>query len=339
MATFRLPATLLRRVDEAIAESDTAYADRSEYAADALWDKLARDGVTRDRVPARGSGGRGGLAVELDVPHEDLPFEIEAGLTPGLSGRVVEDVLALGAWSSEDVPTIPVEPHNGVSFGLHNRDLPSLFALDRLCRIAVDRRGPTPWSEYIASLRPAVAEASRLLRRAEGPKPSGTRASVGFPKQENGLSKSFDRFVSAFVGNGMDGPLVMLGLAAPVRDLDRAMLPTDAGVSVLRSIISAGVDGRLPHTARAAELWWAHVERNCPDEHSAWRRMLVAAGRRPSRQGLVASFPEWVGSLADTNVMGLVSRSREWGLLEPELVDRHYHLTLLGSRAREDFHA
>jgi hypothetical protein len=178
-----------------------------------------------------------------------------------------------------------------------------------------------------------------MLRRAEAPKSSGTRASVGFPKLENGLSKSFDRFVSAFVGNGIDGPLVMLGLAAPVRDLDRAMLPTDAGVSVLRSMISAGVDGRLPHPARAAELWWAHVGRNCPDEYSAWRRMLVAAGRRPSRQGLVASFPEWAGSLADTNVMGLVSRSREWGLLEPELVDRRYYLTLLGSRAREDFHA
>ena len=35
--------------------------------------------------------------------------------------------------------------------------------------------------------------------------------------------------------------------------------------------------------------------------------------------------------MAETNCTGYVSRSREWGLVEPELVDGRYRLTQLGS--------
>jgi hypothetical protein len=320
-----------------IAESNGVYADRSEYAADALWDRLASDAVARDRAAAEGRGGRRSAAgAAPGVRDEPRTLALAAGAVLAVDSRPIEDALTLGAWAAEDVPTTAVTPHHGVSFGLHNRDLPSLFALDLLCRIAVERRGPAPWAEYVAALRPAVAEVSRVFHGMEEPKPSPTRRSVGFPKPDSDSGKSYDRFVSAFVGNGIEGPLVLLGLAAPVRDIDRALLPTDAGVAVLRGMVAAGLHGDVPHPAGAAALWWAHLGHYSPEEHAAWRRLLVAATRRPSRQSLVASFPEWNGSLADTNVMGLVSRSREWGLLEPGLVDGRYQVTQLGARAREN---
>lgn len=59
-------------------------------------------------------------------------------------------------------------------------------------------------------------------------------------------------------------------------------------------------------------------------EQQAWAKILRELGTGPTRAELVSRFP---GSKDETNCMGFVSRSREWGLLEPRLVNGRYLLT------------
>ena len=65
---------------------------------------------------------------------------------------------------------------------------------------------------------------------------------------------------------------------------------------------------------------------------------MEAVAEGPTRVELAGQFnqwrPDWSPALSNTNAAGFVARAREWGLLEPKLVDSRYALTEFGETYR-----
>ena len=67
--------------------------------------------------------------------------------------------------------------------------------------------------------------------------------------------------------------------------------------------------------------------------------MLAAVADEPSREELIAALgAAGIGGtrrLADVYAQAYISRGREWGLIEPRLVQQRYHITERGSALLE----
>jgi len=305
-----LQPDLVRQMDRAILASAGAYQDRNEFVTEAV-----RDRLTEDAAAQAGEGRQvGELDQQTSIAQQD-------------------DLQTLGRWQGGAPYAVDAPPGTGVNFGLHNRDLPSLWALDRLASMSLDQAGPVAWSAFTETVRRDALALGEILRIHDLGRPSGLRAGVGFPKPGPKAERSVERFLAGNVGtNGRrpEGPFFVLSLAAFI-DRDRqSIAPTRHGLDLLGRLIDGGFGMTLPHTETSSSCWWSYLGAVAPEEQAAWRKVLTLIGRAPTRQELIAGFPEWAGAIADTNTTGLVSRSREWGLVEPELIDGRYRLTERG---------
>jgi hypothetical protein len=307
-----LSADLVRQMDRAILASSGGYQDRNEFVTEAIRDRLAEEAA----------------AITDGRPDQDRVSR-SAGAPP---------LPLFGRWEPRSVFTVESGPGEGVNFGLHNRDLPSLWALDRLVVLVCQAGGPVPWVDFVEDLRDAAIRVGEWLRSRDIDRRTGPRVGIGFPKPGAKVEQSVDRFVAANVGvNGRrpEGPFFVLGLAAFV-DTDRSLLaPTRQGVDVLASLVEHGLGHVLPQPEPALQRWWSFIETMAPEEHAAWQKVLRVLSDHPTRTDLMAAFPEWRGATADTNSAGFVSRSREWGLAEPDLIEHRYRLTALGGMVLE----
>jgi len=316
LVKLRLPADLVRAMDQAILRSGGAYLDRNEYVAEAIRDRLTEEEA---------------LAPAEPVPAmERAVLEVQGLLdTP----RVAASAPEWGGWRGGSIPAGPARPLGGVNFGLHNRDYPTLWALNELATRVAELAAPVKWRDLTASLRKRAQATGAWLRARDAERSSALKAATGFPKTGEKARASEDRFLTASVGtvnrNGVDGPFFLMGLASVTPDGER-ILPTSEGLNVLGALIDAGLRDSLPQPAEAFQVWWRHIAALASDEHECWVRLLKAIAQQPNRAELLVEFPEWTGSRAETNCMGLVSRSREWGLVANELADGRYQLTDLG---------
>lgn len=317
-----VPADLVRRMDHAILGSGGAYQDRSEFVTEAIRDRLTEE--------AAATGGKSEPTADSISTNE--PDDMEQA-PPGIDGS--EDALRLGAWSPAGTYTVAARSGDEVSFGLHNRDLPTLWALDRLASMCAN--GPVRWDEYIIRIRAESALTGEQLRLQDLARANRIKAGLGFPKPGPRVDQSIDRFVAAMVGSlkRRDGPLFGLGLVGSPEHERHQLAPTIAGLETLRALIDDGLGSTLPHPALALERWWGYLGNWAPSEHAAWTKVLTVVREEPTREELVARFPEWPRTTADTNTTGFISRSREWGLVEPELQERRYQLTELGMVAAD----
>lgn len=163
---------------------------------------------------------------------------------------------------------------------------------------------------------------------ADADDPLPLKRSIGFPRAGPKTKASVERFIWASVGDARGrGPMFVLGLAT----LDgEGITPTGAGLDLLRDLLDLRYDFAVPPGADATMRWWDHMASHAHDELDLFRRTLRCVSPGISRADLVASFTEWPGSQADTNCMGLISRAREWGLVEPKMEHGTYELTDLG---------
>lgn len=303
-----MPADAVRQMDQTILAADGAYQGRADFITEAVRDRVAEEAAMRS------------ASVIRDARHRKI--------IPG-ADAALPNFVAFASWAERVPLTAPGRPSAATSFGLHNRDLPTLWAFDQLARAAVDREGPVTWAEFIAQigrLSVTVGEWFRLRDLARG---RGIQVGTGFPKPGAKQAQSVDRFIGAMVGSLRrgDGPLFDLSLAVPA---DQTLLPTTAGIEALKAMAAGGLGTELPQPEPAFRAWWTHLLAWAPAERAAWHAIVRAVATAPTREALVATFPEWPGSTADTNTTGFISRSREWGLVEPELIDSRYRLTALG---------
>ncbi|MGC4936945.1 hypothetical protein [Kribbella sp. DT2] len=294
---LRLPAQLVRDMDEAILASRGAYFDRNEFVTEAVWDRLAEEGLS---IQAR---------VRMATEPDGSEWQVEAALeaTPPTAPRLVQ------------------EGHN---FGLHNRDLPTLWVLADLMVNAADG---LEWTKYFEQLRERAQKAGRWLRKQDADSHAAVKAAVGFPRDGAKAKASEDRFLSTAVGapRSGQGPAFLMGLIG-VAGEPAEVRPTPEAVELLRELAATGLTHQVPQSAEAARRWLRHLQAVASQEHATWLQVLRALEGRPTRADLTDLFPQWPGTQADTNCMGYISRGREWGLVRPELVDGRYELTDLG---------
>lgn len=317
-----LPADLVRQMDHAILSADGAYQDRGEFVAESIRDRLAEE-----------EAAQGGSPVDRDIPTH-AKGESPAKYAFGRVGDGVE----LGRWRTGQPATTPAGSSAQVSFGLHNRDYPSLWALDLLATMSAETGRAPQWEEFTAQLRGRGLALAEQLRHEDLTKETEVRAAIGFPKGGPKQATSVDRFVTTSVGSNRraDGPFFILGLADFVNEDRTQLAPTGAGLLTLGDVIDCGLTTRLPQPPAAFRRWWSFLGDVAPAERAAWTKVLQAIADRPDRTQLLSRFPEWPGQTASTNTVGFVSRSREWGLVQPKLNDGRYQLTDFGSAvARE----
>lgn len=312
-----LPAELVRGMDRAILAGAGAYQDRNEFVAEAIRDRLVEEAALRD------SPSRSTSVVKAPI----RPTQVAVNQVSSFDGSV-----DLGSWRDRAPASLPALPTTGVNFGLHNRDFPTLWALDRLAMLSADDGAPVAWDRFIDRVRDEGASLGERLRMLDLAMPTTLRVGVGFPRPGPKMAASIDRFVASNVGSGRraDGPFFVLALAAFADREHERLAPTDAGLRVLSDMIQVGLGPELPQPPDAFECWWRYTSELAPAEHAAWLKVLQVIEGEPTREALTQQFPEWLGHTATTNTVGFVSRSREWGLIEPEMIEGRYRLTDLG---------
>jgi hypothetical protein len=330
-------------MDERILSSRGAYVDRNEFVAEAIWDRLTED-ADRDgdqatiRAPwisaaagaaPRGVGHRAPAEAEDAERLTAVPeSKDETAVDPV---RVLADVVARG----HDIPALPRRGIAGTIFGLHNRDLPTIWIVAELAQMAVAEAGTVPWPLFVSRIRSDAQAVGTYLRDFDKRAKPAVKSSVGFPKTGDKARSSEDRLITTALGapgrNGVVGPAVLLGLvASDDRQPRPAVGPTAEGLRVLGDLVGCGFGLALPQPEAATRTWLAHISSLASEEHAAWLQVLRVIADKPTRTELVERFPQWPGTTADTNTAGYVSRGREWGLVLPELLDGRYRLTPLG---------
>jgi Arc/MetJ-type ribon-helix-helix transcriptional regulator len=299
-----LPVDLVRQMDVAIVRSAGGYLDRAEFITEAIRDRLAEQEASAWQA----------LKAPAPVP-------------PPVATADAERESSFADWL-DAAPTLAPADGPGENFGLHNRDLPTLWALDWLGRLTARRGSPVAWSELLADLLPRAWEIGRALADHE---PGGTS---GFPTNLKRKEATEQRFAAHAVGQvsarANSGPLFVFRLVG----LDGARgAPTPAAVELMRALVAAGFVVGAPFPAAAWEAFAAHLAAHAPTELEAWRSVLAIVADEPRRAELVARCTRWTGSTAATNAMSYVARGREWGLVEPALVDGRYRLTARGRDA------
>lgn len=309
---------LIRRMDELIIASRGAYADRNDFIAEAL----------RDRVEADAEG---------------LPAEAGNGDGPSISSQEADQVAVtpaapagsptFGDWLGEEVPTAPASTTTATIFGLHNRDYPTLWAADWLGRLTAAADLPLSWEHLIGEITERAWGFADQLQAADLDRPRGAKVAAGFPtnrKKPDAVEARFrDHFLGLVDKRGPRGPLFIFGIAG-VYSGDAVAL-TEAGLQLVIALQEAGVADGPPFGAAAWTAFSAHLEEHTPAELETWRKVLAIIGDKPDRPTLINRCDWWKGATADTNAMGYLARGREWGLVELALSDGHYALTERGT--------
>lgn len=309
-----LPVNLVRRMDSAILASGGAYVDRTDFMAEgalALLDEL------RHEVP------------EKATPQQKTPTMVDHGKEDGSPPQAA---WRFGDWVDADVSTLPATPGPKTNFGLHNRDLPTLWSLDFLGRLVADEGKPVAWAQLNGALLPAAWEEARRLR-AHMQNRTDIKTEAGFPTQVKKREASERRFLTHFAGTSQNrGPWFVFRLVGVE---DGLVAPTTAAVQLIRALGEENIASAPPFSEAAWKIFRAHLEREAPEELRLWLEVLEILSEEPTRGEVASRCSWWSGSQAETNSSSLVARGREWGLVDQSLHDRRYKLTDLGRRALE----
>src|SRR5205814_1366660 len=103
----------------------------------------------------------------------------------------------------QDMTALATAPRmvvHGESFGLHNRDLPTLWALYQLATMVHGVGAPVRWRDYTVSLARRAEEVGKGLRSIDCCADARLQPGTGFPKAGPKASASVIRFIAAYVG-------------------------------------------------------------------------------------------------------------------------------------------
>lgn len=302
-----LPIDLVRGMDTAILGSEGSFVDRTDFIAEALTNLLS------------------------ELRHESpAPSSSDSYYQNGTNATTTEDV-SFGDWLDRNPVTMPASDGPETNFGMHNRDWPTLWAIDWLGRLATDAGEPVSWDALVAAIVPrAWREAQRLRARSDG---FGIKAEAGFPTQMKRRESGERRFLAHSVGTlNCDGPAFVFRLIG----LDQGRVaPSPAALDLLTQLRSAGVETAPPFSPVAWQAFKSHLNKHARPEIEMWTRVLEVIAGRPNRTELGLRCPWWEGGSTETNANSYVARGREWGLVEPRLIEGRYQLTELGEETVE----
>lgn len=301
-----LPTAVVRQMDAFINHS-SAYADRSEFIADAVQGHLAEL-----------------AAIESEVSRSHLG-ERQARLRPE-GGLGAEEGLATLSAVDPSTPTLEAVPHPrpDPTWGMHNRDFPTLWAANDLARETGRQGRPIPLEAWMAGLTERAWQLPRLLAADKD-----RYDFSGFPVNPDKPQASTARFLRFFVSTDLgEGPLFHLGLAS---SQDDAVAVSKAGADLLTSLagLSCAKDGEVK--PGWTQKFLQHLAVWAPADLTFLVEVLrgIAEGdsSRPQLVGSVLkAHSEWSETVCATNVAGYVARAREWALIAPKQINGRYVL-------------
>ncbi len=304
LVKFFLPSNVVHRMDLAIQNSNV-YADRTMFVVDALESFLAEL-----------------LDSEMAETHDDAGGDSQRyePLDPILGRSLVEVV----GFRAEDASLpAPSAPASAPTWGMHNRDFPTIWAAALLGR-AVSTAGPVRVEDWLAEVGKLAWQLAEALRFDTSVDLSG------FPFNPQKAASAESRFRSFFLctTSGV-GPLISLGLATLDDDSGRLSL-SRPGAQIIASLIGLRPSPDSVTTERR-NAWIQHLASFVPEDFDFLSEIvqLIDAGS-DSRSALLESVrlrhPDWNDSVTSSNVAGFIGRAREWRLVEGRLVGGRYQL-------------
>jgi hypothetical protein len=365
---IQLPVPLIRQMDEAIVAEYGGYQTRAELIREAIGNLLtelrfpdapAEPGkLRRPSVPAplAPPGPRGDISA---APKPDG----SALALPNGRESIDQIAAALPLWEREELTigdlagtaiVAPPKPHliaHGVAtapdealLGLHNRDYASVWAAQRLARYTSD--GPIPFEEYQQRVTAAAWFFGNQLRSLEASEP-GRKLTVLLPTnmaKRQSAERGFQHFAVGTIArearaDGLlaSGPLFAWKMIQIAPGDDLLVGLTEEGWELLQLL--EGLSLELPHAEAAAGQFLDYLATHASADREGFDHVLEVVADGPDRATLVASFaeryPQWTPAVANTNASGYIARSREWGLVEPKLVEGRYWLSDRGRAHRQ----
>jgi hypothetical protein len=314
-----LPADLADRVDEAVTSELGGFRDRHSLAAAAI------DAYLLDLLYANES---------------DQPVQASEGLPGSVTVRSAADLAAVAALprgrpTVDTVSALVDEP----LLGLHNRDWPSLWALSVLGELAAE--AVTPWRSFLPEVTIRaweVAEKIKEMSASGGRKPTALLPTN--KAKAHAAESAFQSFGVASVGRRPDrdgkfavsGPLPLWrAIAFVIEDGELCAGVTGRGWDLLGQM--AGLTPAAPHGPEMAEMFFRFLRDRSRTDWWGFETMLAIVAGSPTRDHYIEGFTlarEWRASVAASAAQGYLARGREWGLVEPKIVDGRYVLTDFG---------
>jgi hypothetical protein len=324
---------LIHEMDAALVAGVGGYTTREEFIADAVRDKL----LELEFEPAPPEPGeivhrREGVRPSLNV----VPSVAE---TVAVEPQFDFETTVLHAPSEGFALEGEATVRDAALLGLHNRDYTSLWALRQLADAVA--ASPQLMPSTLARITENAWEFSGRL------KPLDTGAELKltslFPTNRSKVQSASGQFRAFAVGTVReadgrlhgDGPL-FVWRAVQARRGDGGI---DIGVTAAGWDLLSAVDGislRLPHAPEVAERFFNYLRQQAPADLAGLALCIRSAADRPTRAELIAAYQaeysSWTEAQSSTNAAGYVARGREWGLIEPKLIDRRYQLTSEGEK-------
>jgi Arc/MetJ-type ribon-helix-helix transcriptional regulator len=334
-----MPARLVREMDLAIQSGAGGYGSRQEFITEAVENHLVDVRYGGDQAPedAQGLGagkrpsqlartGRSpkrGLEPGQELTPEDVRISVPNGVTP------ITNELA-------------VVPAGEPLYGFHNRDIPTIWALERLAE-----HGPEEidaFYERTTAEASAIAEGLSAWEDQHGVKVTALLPKRGKRSRASAEGRTFQNFALGSVSRKSDGggrlcsgPFFVWGVAGLREENDQTLIGvSERGTRLLEKLQGLSFD--RPHAPSHTRSFLDFLGEWAPDDRWGFSLCLAAIREQVDRAGLTAKFRtglrrdykgvEWKESVANSIAQGYLGRSREWGLVHPGRGE--YRLTPLG---------
>lgn len=328
-----MTVSVIREMDSTLISGAGGYATREEFIEDAVRDKLVE---LKYQAADPGPGERANSLVENAARSAQTAAPTPMSNDPAAIGL---DETVLVSPVAGYAMTGSLQVGDGALLGLHNRDYASFWALSRLADLLVE--GPAPFERCVEIVTERAWAFASQLQAAETR--SELKLTLLFPKNGSKTQSASRHFQTFAIGTARntseglvgEGPLfAWRALQADLEQGDIRIGLTKSGWELLNAV--NGVSLELPHSSAIADAFLAYLEEHAPGDLKALMVALNAANSGVTRPELAdvykARYPDWTDSQISTNAAGYVARSREWGLIEPKLVDRRYRVTPTGGQ-------
>jgi hypothetical protein len=340
-------------MDEAIVSGRGGFQTRAELMQEAVENLLNEldypDADLEQLVPAADTGALADSRAATKQASVAAPI---SDLATGLAAWEVDeltlaDLAGTRLRAPDRVPHLVrggnAETRDEPLLGLHNRDYVSLWSLHRMARYTLD--GPISFDEYLERATKAAWYYGQQLHSLElaNADNAGRKLTVLFPTNAS-KRPSAERGFQSFAIGGLakkpsrgvqmlaSGPLFAWRAIQTTDGQSDAVAITKEGWRLLQEL--DGISLELPHAPELTARFMAYLAEHAPADRWGFDHLIRALQDAPNRDGLVAAFnaahSEWSTSTASSVAQGYVARSREWGLVEPRLVEGRYWLTDAG---------
>ena len=349
-----LPVDLIRRMDHAIMARQGGFETRAELIRESIHNLLV-ELEHPEAPPEPGSGMHpdpGKESAQLDRSgtgasvQDTLPNEILDALPPWERDEVlVRDLAGTGLVPPSTPPALVTEGEakvtRGPFIGLHNRDYVSLWAAGRLARYTQD--GLIPFDQFLSRATAAAWVFADSLTGLEQSSGGGTRLTVLLPtnlEKRQAAERGFQHFAIGTIPRGpaveqlrASGPLFAWCVCQLERRAEQIFVGlTPQGWQLVTSL--AGISLEMPHSPNFAEKFFSHLAQHASADLWGFQQVVSAIVQGPDREALVQSFSgshaDWTPAMRSSITQGYIARAREWGLVEPRMIDGRYRLTQFG---------